>query len=90
LKNKALGAIMRNDLRLEIHGFDDLKQSKKTKLANDYFDRVTSKNLYGVVQQTFNVLVGMEENILKQSIGEQTTKFYIENIKQALGIQENQ
>jgi hypothetical protein len=43
-----------------------LKLAKKTKLANDYFDRVTSKNLYDVVQQTFNVLVGMKENILQQ------------------------
>jgi hypothetical protein len=44
-----------------------LKPSKKTKLANDYFDRVTSKNLYGIVQQAFNILVGMKEKILTQS-----------------------
>jgi hypothetical protein len=66
-----------------------LKPSKKTKLANDYFDRVTSKNLYDVIQQTFNVLVGMKENILKPSIDEEITNFYITSIKQALGIQEN-
>ena len=33
-KNKVLDAIIRNDLRLEIHGFDDLKPTKKTKFAN--------------------------------------------------------
>jgi hypothetical protein len=48
-KNKALDAIILNDLRIDYHGFDDLKPTKKTKLANDYFDRITSKNLYGVV-----------------------------------------
>jgi hypothetical protein len=30
-KNKALDAIIKNDVRYEIHGFDDLKPSKKTK-----------------------------------------------------------
>jgi hypothetical protein len=43
--NKALEAIIKDDLRYGNHGFDDFKPIKKTKLANDYFDRVTSKNL---------------------------------------------
>jgi hypothetical protein len=80
-KNKALDAIIRNDVRLEIYRFDDLKPSKKTKLANDYFDRVTSNNVYGIIQQIFNVLVGMKENILKQAIDQEITNLYFAHIQ---------
>jgi hypothetical protein len=84
LKNKALHAIIRNDLRLEIHGFDDLKPSKKTECANDYFDRVTSQNLVNAVQRAFNVLTGIKENILKQQTDQQTIDYYLVKVQSML------
>jgi hypothetical protein len=60
----------------------NLNHQKKTKLAKDYFDQVTSKNLHNAVEQTFNVLVGMKENILQQQIGQEITRLYFQHIQQ--------
>jgi hypothetical protein len=81
-KNKALDAIIKNDLRYENHGFEDLKPTKKTKLINEYFDGITSKNLLNVVQQAFSVLTGIKENILKHTIDQDTIDYYFTQIQQ--------
>jgi hypothetical protein len=80
-KNKVLDAIIKTDLRYENHGFDDFKHSKKTKLTNKYFDRVTSKNLVGAVQQAVTVLTGIKENILKLQIDQETIDYYSTQIQ---------
>jgi hypothetical protein len=45
-----------------------LKSSAQTRLSNDYFDRVTCKQLPESIRRAFIVLVVMKENQLQQQI----------------------